>query len=85
MVFTRAHFAEKSLHDYMLQFVAIELERIGTKHLAAKKGYKLTAGIFTHVLQPLLGTATADKAFKLIKGIFRISPLIPVAQDSASS
>jgi len=42
----------------MLQFVATELERIGAKYLAAKKGYKSTAGIFTHVLQPLLGTAT---------------------------
>ena len=50
----------------MLQFVAIELERIGAKYLAAKKGYKSTAGIFTHVPQPLLGTATADKAFRLI-------------------
>jgi len=59
----------RSLHDYMLQFVATELERIGAKYLAAKKGYKSTAGIFTHVLQPLLGTATADKAFKLINGI----------------
>ena len=58
-----------SFHDYMLQFVIIELERIGAKYLAAKKGYKSTAGIFTHVLQPLLGTATADKAFKLINGI----------------
>jgi len=29
----------------------------------------LTAGIFTHVLQPLLGTATADKAFEFINGI----------------
>ena len=29
----------------------------------------MTAGIFTHVPQPLLGTATADKAFKLINGI----------------
>ena len=28
----------RSLHDYMLQFVAIELERIGAKYLAAKKG-----------------------------------------------
>ena len=59
----------RSLHDDMLQFVAIELERIGAKYLAAKKGYKSTAGIFTHVLQPLLGTATADKAFELINGI----------------
>ena len=46
------------------------IQRIGAKYLAAKKGYKSTAGIFTHVLQPLLGTATADKAFKLINGIF---------------
>ena len=73
----------RSLHNYMLQFVAIELERIGAKYLAAKKGYKSTAGIFTHVLQPLLGTVTADKAFKLAS--FRISSLTPVAQDSASS
>ena len=53
-------------HDYMPQFVATELGRIGAKHLAAKTGYKSTAGIFTHVLQPLLGTATTDKASKLI-------------------
>ena len=53
----------------MLQFVASELGRIGAKYLAAKKGNKSTAGIFTHVPQPLLGTATADKAFKLINGI----------------
>ena len=53
----------------MLQFVATELERIGAKYLAAKKGYKSTPGNFTHVLQPSLGTATADKAFKLINGI----------------
>ena len=56
-------------HDYMPQFVATELERIGEKYLAAKKGYRSTAGIFTHVLLPLLGTATADKAFKFINGI----------------
>ena len=37
--------------------------------LRSKKGYMSTAGIFTHVFQPLLGTATADKAFKLINGI----------------
>ena len=49
----------RSLHDYMLQFVAaIELGRIGAKYLAAKKGYKSTAGIFTHVLQPLLAPVT---------------------------
>ena len=53
----------------MPQLVAIELERIGAKYLAAKRGYKSTAGIFTHVLQPLLGIATADKRFKLINGI----------------
>jgi len=54
----------------MPQFVATELERIGAKHLAAaKKGYRSAAGIFTHVPQPFLGTATADKAFKLINGI----------------
>jgi len=39
------------------------------KYLVAKKGYKSTAGIFTHVLQPLLGTETVDRAFKLINGI----------------
>jgi len=57
------------IHDYMPQFVATELERIGAKYLAAKKDDKSTAGIFTHVLQFLLGTATADKSFKLINGI----------------
>jgi len=36
---------------------------------ALKKGYKSTAGIYTHVLQPLLGTAAADIRFGLIKGI----------------
>ena len=30
----------RSLNDCMLQFVATELERIGAKHLAAKKGFK---------------------------------------------
>ena len=59
----------RSLHDYMLQFIATELERIGAKYLAAKTGYKLTAGICTHVLQPLHGTATADKALKLFNAI----------------
>jgi len=53
----------------MLQFVATELELIGAKYLAAKKGYKSIAGIFTHVLQPLLGTATADKALEIINCI----------------
>jgi len=33
----------------------MELERIGTKHLAANKDRKSTTCIFTHVLQPLLG------------------------------
>ena len=60
----------RSLHgSMMLQFVATDLEQIGAKFLSAKKGYKSTAGIFTHVLQPLLGTAAVDKAFKLINGI----------------
>ena len=54
----------------MPQFVVTELERISAKYLDAKKGYKSTAGIFTHVPQPLLGTATVNKAFKLINGIF---------------
>ena len=53
----------------MSQFVATKTERIGAKYFTAKKGHKSTAGIFTHVLQPLLGTATADKAFELINGI----------------
>ena len=34
-----------------------------------RKGYKSTAGIFTHYIQTLLGTATVDTAFKLINGI----------------
>ena len=38
------------------------------KYLAAKKGHRPTAVIFTHVLQPLLGTATASKVFKPING-----------------
>jgi len=40
------------------------------KIFSAKKGYRSTAGIFTHVLQPFR-TVTADKAskFKLINGI----------------
>jgi len=58
----------RSLHDCMLQFVATELEWISAKYLAAKKGYRLTAGIFTRVLLSLLGTTAADKAFKLING-----------------
>jgi len=33
-------------------------------------GYRSTAGIFMHVPEPLLGIATADQAFKPIKGIF---------------
>ena len=47
----------------------IAKEAITKKKKVSKKGYKSTAGIFTHVLQPLLGTATADKAFKLINSI----------------
>ena len=58
----------RSLHDYMLQFVATELERSGAKYLvAAKKGYKSTDGIFTHVLQQpmaLLEAAAVDKAYQ---------------------
>jgi len=50
-----------------------------------QKGCKLTAGIFTHVPQPLPGSTAADKALKLSMAFFRIIPLIPVAQDSASS
>jgi len=35
-----------------------------------KKGCKKsTAGVFTHVLHPLLGTAAVDEAFKHINGI----------------
>ena len=67
----------RSLHGRMLQFVAMELERFGAKHFAAKKGHcKLKATsrpplscIFMQVLQPLLGTAKACKAFELISGI----------------
>ena len=33
-----------------------------------RKTHKYLAGICTHFLQPLLGTATADKALKLING-----------------
>jgi len=51
----------RSLHDYISLFVATELERTGAKYLSAKKGNKSTAVIFSHV--PLLGTATADKAY----------------------
>jgi len=35
-----------------------------------EEGLQLTAGIFTHVPQPLLRTATANKALRLINGIF---------------
>jgi len=59
----------RTLHGYMPQFVATELERIGAKYLSAKKGYRSTAGIFTHVPRSLLRTATADKALELISGI----------------
>ena len=45
----------------MPQLVATELKQIGATHLAAKKDHRSTAGIFTHVLLPLLGTATAAK------------------------
>ena len=59
----------------MLQFVATELEWIGAKYLSAKKGYKSTAGIFTHLFRPFLGTATAEKAFELINVILSDSAI----------
>ena len=51
----------------MPQFVATELERIGAKYLAAKKGYKLDRQHFTN----LFGTAAVDKATKLFRGILQ--------------
>ena len=45
----------------MLQFVTMDPEKIGAKYHAAKKSNK-SAGIITR--QPLLGTTTANKAFK---------------------
>ena len=39
------------------------------KYLAVKKGYKSTAGIFTRLLEPLLGTVAANMAFRLNNGI----------------
>ena len=60
----------RSLHGYVLQFLATELERIGAKQIPRrKKGHDSTAGIFTQVLQPQLGAATVAKVFKLINGI----------------
>ena len=63
--------------------MATELERIGGKYFAAKKGYKSTAGIFTRVLQPLLGTDIIEKAFRFINSTLPDFPLMPVAQTPA--
>ena len=60
--FDRANLViRSSLHDCMLQFVTMDPEKIGAKYHAAKKSNK-SAGIITR--QPLLGTTTANKAFK---------------------
>ena len=71
----------------MLQFVVTELEQIGAKYLAAKKGYKSTADIFTHshtFSSPYLGLQKPARRSSLSVASNRILPLMPMEQDSGA-
>ena len=52
----------RPLHDYMPKSVATELERIGAEYLAAKRGYKSTAGTFTRSPAPAPGCSSRQGA-----------------------
>ena len=78
------HPPSQSLLDYMHQFVATELERIDARYLATNKGYRSAAGLFTRVLQPLLGTAAVRSSLSKFrfKSSFRISPFLEFTDSS---
>jgi hypothetical protein len=60
----------RKLHDFMLEFVIVQLRKIGIRVNAAKKGHPSTAGIFTHLLQEYNATLHPSKeAVQLVNGI----------------
>ena len=60
----------RKLHDLMLEFVLVQLRKIGIRANAAKKGSKTTAGIFTHLLQVFNASPSpSSENVKLVNGI----------------
>jgi hypothetical protein len=60
----------RKLHDLMLEFVLVQLRKIGARASAAKKGSITTAGIFTHLLQAFNGDPSpSTDHVKLVNGI----------------
>jgi len=77
----------RSLHDYMYMppFVATELEQIGAKYLAAKKGYSRPPASSRTISSPSSGLQQSTRRSSLSMASFWIFTLMPVAQDLANS
>ena len=74
----------RSLHDCMPQFVATELERIGASILLRRRATGRPPASSRTFPSPFSGLRQPTRRSSSSMASFRISSLMPVAQDSAS-
>ena len=75
----------RSLHDYMPQFVATELGRIGANSSLRRRATSQPPASSRTFPSRCSGLRQPTRRSSSSMAFFRISPLMPVAQDSASS